>query len=378
MEFATYQQYDVTQLTLEEGCDLLEKIGVKGKHDAVEQVVKKWNGHALTLTLLGSFLAGYYHGDVSCISKINPPKLDRGRDEDINQLLYQYDSQLDEAERAFLMLFSAFRIPVKQTALDPVFRTPIDDSVKTENPFLPLRTQITALEDSEFAMKLQHLGDLRLVNYHADEAHYTIHPLVKTHYFQLLNRQEPVQIQEVHHAITQYYLRTAGETSEHPTLEELRPLIEAVHHACLAREYDEAFPLLRERLNQGRYLLPEVLGAWDTYLEIMLDFFPGRDSSQELQLSEPTHQSSLLHEIGFCYMSLGRPRDAAPFYERSLTIKLQEENWIGASRSYQNLSEVHTYLGELDQSLEVAQKGFDCVREIGTVEGKEETAIRSG
>ena len=37
-----------------------------------------------------------------------------------------------------------------------------------------------------------------------------------------------------------YYLKSAGEPPEFPSLEDLSPFLEAVHHACRAGEYDAA------------------------------------------------------------------------------------------------------------------------------------------
>lgn len=162
-----------------------------------------------------------------------------------------------------------------------------------------------------------------------------------------------------------YYLAIAGEMPETPTLEDLASLIEAVHHACRAGEYDEAYPILRQDINKGdRFLLPDELGAWDTYLVLMLEFFPDGDTSCAPQISSAEDKSTLLHEIGFCMVSLGRLSEGPPFYNRAITIYKSIEKWRQASRSYSNLMELYAYLGKLDFSTDAVCEELKLARII--------------
>jgi hypothetical protein len=86
-------------------------------------VVQEWDGHALTLGLLGSYLRDAHGGDLAHYADIPQPTADEPRYERVHRILRRYDDHLTEAERAFLTLFSAFRTPVQPGAFDKVFGT---------------------------------------------------------------------------------------------------------------------------------------------------------------------------------------------------------------------------------------------------------------
>ena len=118
-----------------------------------------------------------------------------------------------------------------------------------------------------------------------------------------------------------YYLALAGDTPNYPTLNDLQPIIEVIHHACSAEAYDEAFQVFRVHIQQDRRaILIHQLGAYETNLALMLEFFPNGDTTQYLPVSNPQAKRFILNEIGLCLMCLGRLSAAVPFYERSNDI----------------------------------------------------------
>ena len=50
----------LTRLNPIDGMELLRKLGVKGSDEQLNNIVKDWDGHALTLSLLGNYLKNYY------------------------------------------------------------------------------------------------------------------------------------------------------------------------------------------------------------------------------------------------------------------------------------------------------------------------------
>jgi tetratricopeptide (TPR) repeat protein len=193
----------------------------------------------------------------------------------------------------------------------------------------------------------------RILRHDAHENTYTTHPLIRAHYFTLLTQGDPSQTQAAHERIKDYYLSIAGDTPEYPTLDDLRPLIEVVYHASRAGAYDEAWRIYWGRISQrNRFVLPNVLGAWETELVTLAEFFPKGDTSQDPQVSVPRAKRWILNEVGLCLMNLGRLSEASPFYERKNT--LYEKTSIG----YVNLTELYAYLGELAKSAQVAQQAL--------------------
>lgn len=353
----TYMHCDVTRLSARDGCLLLHKIGVKGDDQALEQVVTDWDGHALTLCLLASYLVDRYRGNAKHIAKIPSPLAGEPRYKRVDSMLRLYDEHLlTVAERVFLMIFSAFRIPVSEAAFAAVFRP---ETIK-EDERTGLHAPIAALNHSEFETLLERLKTFQILR---QDRYYTVHPLIRNYYLNLLNTQDAAQVQKVHQRIKEYYLARAGEMPENPTLEQLTPLIEADHHTCCAGAYDEAYIILRERINQGtRFLLPDILGAWDTYLTVMLEFFEAGNTSHAPRASSSEDRATLLHEVGFCMASLGRLPQAASCYTQAIPLYIDMEKWRQASRSYSNLAELYIYLGKLDAGREAAQEELRLAR----------------
>jgi tetratricopeptide (TPR) repeat protein len=368
MAYTTYHHRDVERLSAADGRALLRNLGVQGPDGALDRVVAEWDGHALTLGLLGGCLADRHGGDVARIDEVPPPTADDGsaplRYERVHRVLRRYDEHLTAAERAFLVLFSAFRTPVKESAFDRVFRQTSEvgrtgGSPETSEVWAPL----AALDDEAFAALVARLVAYRLLRHDAGAGTYTAHPLVRSHYFAQLTTGDRAGQQDAHERIRDYYLELAGDTPRFPTLDDLAPLIEVVHHACRAGAYDEAHRIRRDRLYQSnRRVLVNPLGAWETALVLMLEFFPGGDTSREPLVSDPKHKSWILNEAGLCLMNLGRLAEAVPFYERANAMDAELEDWSNASIGYQNLAELHAHLGALAASAEAAGQALALAR----------------
>jgi len=102
-------------------------------------------------------------------------------------------------------------------------------------------------------------------------------------------QNETEQEKAAHEQIKDYYLSIAGDTPEYPTLEDLKPLIEVVHHACQAGAYDEAWKIYWKRIRQGeRRVTIYQLGAYETELALVTEFFPNGNTLQEPAVKDPT------------------------------------------------------------------------------------------
>jgi len=189
MDYTTYTHRDVERLLPGDGRALLRNLGVTGADAALDQVVADWDGHALTLGLVGSYLADRYGGDVRKIDDLPPPTADEPRYQRVHRVLRRYDEHLTEAERAFLTLFSAFRTPVRKEAFGKVFRAPQSPPPPQPSPSkgeeAPLSlagrgvvgegraisAPIAALDDAEFAALVERLVAYRKVGECQSMAH---------------------------------------------------------------------------------------------------------------------------------------------------------------------------------------------------------------
>ncbi len=367
IDLTTFVHRDVERLTDGEGCELLQKLGVRGEAAALRQVVRDWDGYALVLSLLGTYLVERFAGDVAKIEEIEAPLAREARYDRVRRVLRRYDEHLSEAEREVMECFSAFRLPVKEAALAYVWKSPLDliqkrGKKKSSKGFrfvskTGLNADIDKLSGSSGI--LRRLVGYRMLRYDNRLQYYTTHPLIRSYYLKRLKEKPIDVVQALHNLIKEWYLDIAGELPELPTLEQLAPLIEAVHHACQAGEYDEAVnDILWDRIYQKTGFLIHILGAYEANLAIMQEFFPQGDTSQDPQVSQPNDKAVILNEIAFCLMSLGRLREAPTFYERSTKISLDQSVWFNASMCYQNLAGLYAYLGDLAASADSASEAI--------------------
>jgi len=372
MDYTTYTHRDVDRLSEEDGRALLRKLGVKGNDNELNKVVADWDGHALTLSILAAYLAERYEGDVHFAHKIRLGEKKWEKDvpeqyKHVSRILRRYDEHLSEAEKSFLRLFSAFRIPIHSTAFKTVFRK--------KTYATSLNESLTKLRKPQFDALVERLIKYRIIRHDTSSNTYTTHPLIRNHYFALLTKRTGkrgnvtrANVKLAHEQIKDYYLSIAGDTPEYPTLDDLKPLIEVVHHACQAGAYDEAFNLYCERIQKlPTGILVYQLGAHDTDLNTLSEFFPDRDMSQEPQVSisqgnESSDRGWILNEIGLSLMSLGRPRESVPFYGRHNKICSDMQDWGNASVGCQNLADVHASLGALEASATAARQALDLAR----------------
>ena len=355
MEYTTYQRRDVDRLSAADGRELLQMLGVKGDNETLDKVVADWEGHALTLSIIGSYIADRYNGDVSHIKDLPPPTEGEPRYKRVQSVLRRYDEHLNDEERAFLKLFSVFRTPVDKTAFDDVFRS------KSKDKPTAINVPIFGLDNAAFKAMVKRLVDYRLLRYELRTGKYFTHPLIRSHYYGLLLSGGQSQATEVHKQLKEYYLAQAEDMPDNPTLDDIKPLIEAVHHACRSGAYDEAESILHMRMDQGNnFYLHLRLGAYETALIAMQEFFPEGDTSQDPLVGSPEAKSWILNEVGHCLMILGQLNQAEGFLWRAIFIDLNiTKDWLNASIGCNNLSALYVYLGVLDQSAEASRQALE-------------------
>jgi len=323
---------------------------------ALHQVVTEWGSHALTLRLLGAYLANWHMGNVEHRHKIPPPAAGESRQQHVRRVarlaLSYYDEHLTEAERSFLMLLSAFRTPVPVSAFERVFRANVGREA--------FNAPIVALDESVFGTMVRRLVAHFVLHYCRRTRCCTIHPLIHDYYWERLAAVDPAQVRTMHSLIRDYYLELGKAMPREPLLHDLSPLIEAVHHACSAGAYDEAYRIYFEQIRQHkRSVLVSRLKAYSTNLALMREFFPHGDTSQEPRVSRSQDKRLILDEMALCLTNLGRLPEALTFHRRSIVLSnLRANEWSSASSIYRSLADIHSQLGALDASARASREAL--------------------
>jgi hypothetical protein len=246
-EGGSYKPLDVPGFGLKDAITLFKRFHISAKRHEVESVWHLFEGHALSLRLLTTFLQEYYDGNIHAIQEIPPltsPEIDEyGLNEreggKARRILLWYDRNLTEAQRVFMKILSIFAKPVTRRDLSSVFRTK-DDRLKNED--------LATLSTIAFANLIKKLTSLRLVTTRTEsgQAVYEAHPLIKE-YFSSLVAQEAVQW---HRALTEYY-----ESSAHEDQDEDERILrdkQIVHHALRSKQYQSATDASKRLLGYAR------------------------------------------------------------------------------------------------------------------------------
>ncbi len=372
IDFTTYTHRDVECLSVNEGCNLLRKLGVVGTDEQLEKVVQEWDGYALVLSLLGSYLVDRFEGKIEYLKYIPAPTAAEPKYDRVRRVLRRYDEHLTVKEQEFLEVFSAFRLPVPESALEPVFghNSPQESSESKSlweriHGWFRDKPKTIAPLPTSFELIVERLVDYRILRHNTQARHYTTHPLIRAHYLERLQNNLTVA-QQVYRRIADYYLGSAGKIPEHPTLQALVPLIEAVHHLCKAGDYDRGCRIFYDRIDRGeRWILAHELGAFDTGLSLLQEFFPENDPSKHPLVSSVSDQCLILRDIGFFLMCLGRLKESESFYQRALPPN-HESRKKDSGITLMNLTEVYAHLGKLDDSATRACEAFKLSISLST------------
>ncbi|MGW5422693.1 trypsin-like peptidase domain-containing protein [Streptomyces sp. NPDC003943] len=345
--FVTYQQIDVEPLHPVPARELLRKTGVHGPDASLDQIVRDWGGHALTLSLIAAYLAKRYGGDARRVTSLPAPEQGQPRDAMVRRILHEYDACLTEEERSFLTRYSVFRAPVPDEALRIVLPdTPWAD-ITSE-----LRQELSAVFD--------HLTAARIIRRDVG-SRTSMHPLVRSFFAGRAERGE--QRSALHQRAMEYYLTLTPEDQPPQSVDELGPLVEAVHHACQYGAYDEACDLVSARLyggEEGR--ITRQLGAYETALSVFADFYPQNNLMRQPLIRDSGSRGWIQHEVATCLQMLGRLRDAGHATRRALQAFKAVGAWHDAAVSCQNLAELYLSLGALPICGPVIEEAFDLAR----------------
>ncbi len=341
-----YENQPLIDLSIPDALLMLKKRGVKGSEEEMTGVIKRYKGHALSLTLLGGYLVEDFEGDITKAKEIPAFYSDEEAGGKAHRILLWYAKQLTEEQSGFMKIFSLFRRAVHEEDFEGVFRA----KMETE-----MNQALTAMSVFAFKRMVDNLVDRRLISRDQDNTHAT-HPLIKN-YFESIFDEKNKKL--CHKRIYEYIGEYAPEKPE--TLEEMQPLFEQVYHGCAAGLYqetlDEVFYKKIHRYQE--HLIMHKLGAWETDLSLAKTFFPDGDFSQMPLVSKNSAQGWLLGVAGLALLYTGRPKEAEGIISRQNEITIELKDWKNVSAGYENLADLRFITGDLEAGLDSAKKDFE-------------------
>ena len=353
-EGEAYQKRDVDRLSLEDARTFFERVGVKGDQEDKDKVIQEHEGYALSLTLLANYLVQDFSGNILKAKEIPPFHSDKEAGGKAHRMLLWYDKQLTEEQRSFMKIFSLFRRAVREEDFDGVFRSEMETG---------MNQSLRNMSSFSFKRMKDNLCDRRLFSKGQDNA-YTTHPLIKN-YFESIFEEKDKKL--CHKRIYKYFGEHAPEKPE--TLEEMQALFEQVYHGCSAGLYDEVdYNVYWEKIMlRDEFFLTKKLGAWETDLSLLRNFFPNGEFSQLPLVSKKSDQSWLLNSAGLSLLNTGRSKEAEKPFFTAVSMAIVSKDWR-ASAGYQNLADLQFRIGEIKKGLESAKRSLEMAEKASSNE----------
>jgi tetratricopeptide (TPR) repeat protein len=371
---------------------LMHHQGVHGSDDVLRDVGRLCGRHALTVELLGGYLAHFHSGDPTaplnmptsqelqdlvareCDHRRRRVAIQTARFRRVAEGYQAALSQSDPAALALLQCLCLFRLGVDTATLTSVFTGP--DKEPVAGPLL------AALSPDELHAKLNLLVDMRLLQHGTRSAvHssgvapaasrqppatiYTVHPAVRDGFLSGLNE---VVAQRGHDAARTGLLASFGEkpgtVPSAPAMLDL--LEEIVYHTLRAGHVAEAWDIYCNRIG-GYWNLGWRLGAYERGARICRDFANGLSAQAALAVDTsgmpfrelPEHwQAIFLNEWALYLKERGCLDAAACCFKVANEPDYRQENWTNASTGSRNLAAVWLVAGRLTAALRAAAEAL--------------------
>ncbi|MFC1633846.1 DUF4062 domain-containing protein [Planctomycetota bacterium] len=356
----------LSRLSVEAGAQLLFDAGVRragsGRIEANDQELKDAardvDGHALTLLLLGRYLAKAHNGDVRKRKHVKFHKADaRGQGGHAFRVMAAYEKWLGEAgeegqrQLAVLHLLGLFDRPANAGCLVALRREPAIEG---------LTESLIGLDHEDWNYTLSNLREYGFITIHEDELTLDAHPLVREYFGKQLRDTNSDAWREAHRRLYEYLTDSAEYQPD--TLAGLQPLYQAIAHGCKAGMYEEAREVIyKERILRGArnpdgFYNTRKLGAYGSDLAAVACFFDRPWTVLSPQLSEDI-QAWLLSVAAFDLRALGRLTEALEPMRIGMNMGVRQGDWSNAGIRAGNLSEMELTLGQVEEAVLDAERG---------------------
>jgi tetratricopeptide (TPR) repeat protein len=259
---------DLDQLSSDAGAKLLRALGVNGDEAELRTASDEISGHCLALTLLGSYLADAYHGDIRCRTEVSGHLAhDLRQGAHARKVMESYQSWLGEGpELAVLRMLGLFDRPADETALGALLKSPAIPG---------LTESLTNMHPTAWRTVLAKLRRARLLA--GEDRHnpgcLDAHPLVREYFGEQLRSQQTDAWKECSKRLYHYYRTIAPQL---PTsFREMEPLFLSVICGCNAGLFREVLhEVYVPRIQRGdSSFAANVLGARGALLLVLAHFF---------------------------------------------------------------------------------------------------------
>lgn len=384
----TAPEWELEYLSEEAGAALLHQSGanragavvIRQDDQELRTASREVQGHALTLRILGSYLALAECGDIRKRALVELEAADRefktsaaNADKPYGhafKVMAAYEGWLKTGGENGLRQLAVLR-------LLGLFDCPADGSclaaLRKGNAIPNLTEPLGNLSEAEWNTTITRLADCGLVSVSSDtsqseiRSHQTVdaHPLLREYFALDLRTQHPDAWRTAHRRLYEHLIATTKEGDE-PTLEDLQPLYQAVAHGCFAgMQQDACEKVYRDRIQRrNEAYSTRKLGAFGADLAAVTCFFEQPWSRPSPSLAEP-EQAWVVSEAAFRLAALGRLTEALDPMRAGLEMAVHTEDWKQAAFRASNLSELELRLGDVAGAVGDAEQCLEYATRVG-------------
>lgn len=373
-KLANTEEKKLDKLSKKAAVALLRDLEIVGTDEELHAAWKDAGGHALTLSLLGRYIADAFDDrDIRHYREVKFEAADQehqGRS--AFKVMVAYERWLHsggperQRELAVLRLTGLFDRPMAKRCLQ---------ALRAEPAIPGLTDALVTLTQPQWNIAVKRLSEVELLSVSADAI--DAHPLIREYFAAHLKRDQPAAFQAAHSRLFDYLCEN---TPHRPDgMDGLAPLYEAVTHGCLAGRHQEACEKVYvDRINRGTgsdgFYSTRKLGAIGVDLAAVAAFFDEPWSQVSPNLIE-ADQAWLLNGAAFRLRALGRLTEALQPMRAGLEMQVQQKKWKQAAACASNMSDLEVTLGRLPDAVTDARQSITHADQSG--EGFERMSKRT-
>ncbi|MCC6725492.1 MAG: tetratricopeptide repeat protein [Saprospiraceae bacterium] len=323
------------------------KYGVQGSDEALETTIASFGNHALAINLLATWLATQPGQPIEAAANIPDLEVPEEKGRHPRRVIAAFERWLldngkPEAAR-LLRLLGLFDRPVTREVIAVA-----DPSLNLPDALATLRRHRLVYEESRH-----------------DPAEVDCHPLVREHFEEVFQKEQPEQWKAAHGALYEYYKglpeKLYGKYLP-DTLEEMEPLFLAVRHGCGAGMYfeigNETYWMRIRRMNENFLTLK--LGGYSYEFALLSYFF--KDNWTVISDVMPDKLKALIISwTAYAFRAIGQLSKAFELEVVSLQIFISICDWKSASIEISNLNQTNVSIGNLSLAVEYGLRGIVLV-----------------
>ena len=359
MEQGRIRSYLVSRISTPEGVALLHQRGIKGTPEELSLVWQRCSGQVFTLLLFCSLVEV---GDIAPGYLVNAPEYQSLWNSEIAPnilaMLYRY---LTPMQKQILRSLSLFSEPVPLQAITMIITGGNAPSPDSGSFYANIGRELQTLVNLSLVQSLQ---DASL------DAFFELHPLlrhyVQAHYIEG-TEQEPqesyatvaVSVQpnalyehsevqqtalaEGHTRVASYYYALARQQSreQRKTIQDVEPLLAAIRHLCLGRQWQEACDLL---FKEGLHESMVYWGAWNTLIGLYTALLP------PFAILPLRDQGLLSSHLAMLYGRISDAQQSQAYFEQALKIQREVEDTHGEAVTLSNQGELYRMQSEWEKA----------------------------